>query len=118
MALLTGLLVAILLSAGFYLIMRRNLLEVLLGTLLISHGVNLFLVSMGGWSFDEKPPIIMEEKHLPASAYVDPLPEALILTAIVIGFGVTAFLVVLLYRGYEENKELELGEMGKGEDEA
>lgn len=110
--------VGVFFASGLYLIMRRHLFEVLLGTLLLSHAVNLFLISMGGWNLDEKPPIILPNEKLPVEAYADPLPQALILTAIVIGFGVTAFLVVLLLRGFETSRETEVGEIGWGEDES
>ncbi|MDK2972768.1 MAG: multicomponent Na+:H+ antiporter subunit [Candidatus Sumerlaeota bacterium] len=117
MAFLTSFIVFLLFASGLYLIMQRNLFEVLLGTNLLSHGTNLFLISMSGWHPDTLPPILVEAFGHDPSPYVDPVPQALILTAIVISFGVTAFLVVLMMRGVEETGTLEAGELAAGEDE-
>ena len=117
MALIISILVGLLFTAGLFLIMKRNILEVLLGTLLLSHGVNLLLIAMGGWAPDGKPPILESGESLPPSAYADPLPHALILTAIVIAFGITSFLVVIVLRGFEETNSSEFGETGRGEGE-
>ncbi|MBI1291067.1 Na(+)/H(+) antiporter subunit C [bacterium] len=108
MGLMTALLVAILTGGGAWLMMRKNLFELLLGLGLFSHGINLFLMSMGGWSATEEVPLPSD--HLTPDRYADPVPMALILTAIVIGFGVTAFLIVLASRGYEETRDVNLGE--------
>lgn len=117
MGLLSALLVAILFSGGLYLMMRKNLFEVLLGVMLLSNGVNLFLLSMGGWSREQLPPILDEELATPAAAYADPLVQALILTAIVISFGVTAVLVVLVARCWEESQAMDAAETGREEGE-
>jgi multisubunit Na+/H+ antiporter MnhC subunit len=105
---MTALLIAILSGGGAWLMMRRNLFEVLLGLTLFSHAINLFLMSMGGWRAEEAVPIPADK--LSPDQYADPIPMALILTAIVISFGVTAFLIVLASRGYEETQEVNLGE--------
>lgn len=84
-----------LVGVGVFLLLRRNLLKLIIGLSLISHAANLILVGSGGF-LGQRPPVITEGS-LP---YVDPLPQALVLTAIVIGFGVSAFLLVLLYRIY------------------
>jgi multisubunit Na+/H+ antiporter MnhC subunit len=114
MDLLTALFIALLTGSGTYLIMRKNLFEVLLGLTLFSHGLNMFLMSLGGWTRDQKAPFVHGGS---SSDYADPVPMALILTAIVISFGVTAFLIVLCARGYEELKTPHLGEQGKAEGE-
>lgn len=115
MGLLAALIVATLTGAGFYLLMKRNLYEVLLGLTLLAHGINMFLLMMGGWSQAQFPPYL--EGKPKGSDFADPLPQALILTAIVISFGVTAYLVVLVARGYEETENAELGEEGREEGE-
>lgn len=84
-----------LVAAGVFLMLRRNLLKLVIGLAVLSHAANLILVGSGGF-LGKRPPVITEGS-LP---YVDPLPQALVLTAIVIGFGVSAFLLVLLYRIY------------------
>jgi len=118
-ALLTSLFIAMLFAAGVYLLMKRNLFEVVLGLTLMSHAVNVFLLTMGGWSNSGHPPLLVpkEEAGSRLIQYVDPIPQALILTAIVISFGVTAFLIVLIARAYEAEPNIALAEEARGEDE-
>lgn len=83
-------------GAGIWLLLRPRTFQVIMGLTLLSYAVNLFIFSMGSLSID-KPPIV--EPGLPADLdhYTDPMPQSLVLTAIVIGFATTAlFLVVLL----------------------
>jgi multicomponent K+:H+ antiporter subunit C len=82
--------IAVLVSCGVYLVLRARIFPVILGVMLLGYAANLFLLAMGRLSVTT-PPIITEG----ADGYADPLPQALVLTAIVIGFGMTAFLVVL-----------------------
>ena len=77
-------------AAGIYLILRRNSFPVVLGMTMLSYAVNLFLFSTGRLAVDA-PPILREG----AASYTDPLPQALVLTAIVISFGMTAVLVMV-----------------------
>ncbi|KTD86228.1 Na(+)/H(+) antiporter subunit C [Paenibacillus etheri] len=95
MELIVALAIGVLFSVGVYLILSKSLLRILLGTNLITHGVHLLLLTMSGLKTGA-PPLLGEK----AEAYVDPLPQALILTSIVISFGVTAFFIVLAYRTY------------------
>ncbi|MEK4348230.1 Na(+)/H(+) antiporter subunit C [Paenibacillus sp. FSL P4-0184] len=95
MELVVALAIGVLFSVGVYLILSKSLLRILLGTNLITHGVHLLLLTMSGLKTGA-PPLLGEK----AEAYVDPLPQALILTSIVISFGVTAFFIVLAYRTY------------------
>lgn len=83
--------------AAIYLILSRSLLRIIIGTGLLSHGAHLLILTMGGLG-GESPPVLAEG----VTDYADPLPQALILTAIVISFGVTAFFLVLAYRAYQE----------------
>ncbi len=89
--------VGLLTAVGVYLILRRHSFPVIIGTAFLSYAVNLFLFAMGRLTID-RPPIIAPD----ASAYTDPLPQALVLTAIVISFGMTALIVVLALRGFLE----------------
>lgn len=91
--LLTGVLV----SVAVYLLLSRTLVRVIIGTSLLSHAVHLLLLTMGGLKKGGVP--IIGEK---TATFTDALPQALILTAIVINFGVTALFLVLAYRTYEE----------------
>jgi len=86
---------AILFSAGTYLILQRTLSRVIIGLGLISHGANLLIMLAG--SGPANPPVIAGAEVPPIA---DPLPQAMVLTAIVITFGVTAFLLALALRSY------------------
>jgi multicomponent Na+:H+ antiporter subunit C len=95
-------LVALLAGAGFYLCTSRRLLRVLFGILLLSNAANLVLLSSSGDPTDKSPPVIIGEAA--SLGRVDPLPQALILTAIVIGFAVVAYFAVLIYRIYADRR--------------
>ncbi|MEI4771739.1 Na(+)/H(+) antiporter subunit C [Psychrobacillus sp. FJAT-51614] len=97
MEILMSILIGFLFMAAIYLILSRSLLRIIIGTGLLSHGTHLLLLTMGGLS-GKAAPVLAEG----ITDYVDPLPQALILTAIVISFGVTAFSLVLAYRTYKE----------------
>ncbi|MEP7240303.1 MAG: Na+/H+ antiporter subunit C [Devosia sp.] len=88
------------LAGAIYLILSRALVRVLLGVLLLGNGTNLLIFTAGRLSH-AVPPIIAPGKALPESGYANPLPQALILTAIVIGFAMFAYLAVLAFRAYE-----------------
>ncbi|WP_172373151.1 Na(+)/H(+) antiporter subunit C [Sporosarcina jiandibaonis] len=103
--------IGILFMAAVYLILSKSLLRIILGTGLLSHGAHLLILTMGGLG-GTSPPVLAEG----VTDYVDPLPQALILTAIVISFGVTAFIIVLFYRTYAEHKTDNMNLM-KGNDE-
>ena len=81
--------------------MRSRSAIVLIGLSLLSYAVNLFIFSVGSLAID-KEPIVKPELAADLVNYTDPLPQALVLTAIVISFGMTALLVVLALRGYLE----------------
>jgi multicomponent Na+:H+ antiporter subunit C len=89
--------IGILFMTATYLMLSKSLLRIIVGTGLLSHGTHLLLLTMGGLKRGAAP--ILGEN---AENYTDPLPQALILTAIVISFGVTAFFLVLAYRSYQE----------------
>ncbi len=97
--LLVALLVGLLFATGTYLLLRRDPIKLILGLSLLSYAVNLLLFSTSGMARGI-PPIVADKESFTGdiSRFVDPLPQALILTAIVISFGVTAFVVVLVNR--------------------
>ena len=83
-------------GAGVWLVLRPRTYQVVMGLALLSYAVNLFIFSMGSLLID-RPPIVEAGKPPSLAHYTDPMPQALVLTAIVIGFATTAlFLVVLL----------------------
>ncbi len=84
-------------AAGVYLLLRARTFPVIVGLALLSYAVNLFLFATGRLVVD-RPPVISPD----ALGYTDPLPQALVLTAIVISFGMTALIVVLALRAYLE----------------
>ncbi|HEY8538842.1 MAG TPA: Na+/H+ antiporter subunit C [Steroidobacteraceae bacterium] len=88
--------IGVLTGSGVWLLLRPRTFQVIMGLALLSYAVNLFIFGMGRLVSD-KPPIINHEGVTDPSLYADPVPQALVLTAIVISFATTAlFLVVLL----------------------
>lgn len=103
----TAILVGFLFGASVYLILQSSFVRILFGFVLLSNAANLFILSVSGSPRGKYPPVVLDG-DLPM---VDPLPQALILTAIVIGFGVTAYLVVLLYRIFLDFKTTNASEL-------
>lgn len=86
----------VLTASGIWLLLRPRTFQVIMGLSLLAYAVNLFIFSMGRLRVGA-PPIVPGTETVDLSLYADPLPQALVLTAIVIGFAMTAlFLVVLL----------------------
>jgi len=96
---LVSLSIGVLTAAGVFLTLRARTFPVVLGLTLLAYAVNLFLFSMGRLTIG-LPAII--DKTAKAAQYSDPLPQALVLTAIVIAFGMTAFLIVLALKARGE----------------
>ena len=96
-------LTGVLFTCGFYLILRKNFTRMLIGILFLSQAANLVILVVPGLGTGLSP-IVREGATAPPPSAPDPLPQALILTAIVIGFGVIAFAIVLLTRGYHSLK--------------
>ncbi|WP_026584029.1 Na(+)/H(+) antiporter subunit C [Bacillus sp. J33] len=97
MEILMAFVIGILFMSATYLMLSKSLLRIIVGTGLLSHGAHMLILTMGGLKRGAAP---LLGEH--ASSYTDPIPQALILTAIVISFGVTAFFLVLAYRAYQE----------------
>jgi multicomponent K+:H+ antiporter subunit C len=94
---LVSIIIGVLTSCGVYLALRGHTFPVVLGLTFLSYSVNLFLLVMGRLTIGS-PPIIAEGM----SGYADPLPQALVLTAIVISFAMTAFVIVLALKAHLE----------------
>ncbi len=93
---LLALVIGVLGGAGVWLVLRPRTFQVIIGLTLLSYAVNLFIFSMGSLAIDA-PPVVTPGVPADLEHYTDPMPQALVLTAIVIGFATTAlFLVVLL----------------------
>lgn len=91
--------IGILFGCGCYLVMRRNIVRVLLGIMLFSQAANLLIFTSAGLT-RKAPPIIADGALLIDPPYADPLPQALVLTAIVIGFAILVFAIALVQRTY------------------
>ena len=84
-------------ATGICAILRRSIVKLVIGLILLSQAINLLIFAAGGLTRG-KPPLVNGDAM---TAYADPLPQALILTAIVISFGVLAFTLVLLHRSFQ-----------------
>ena len=92
---LLAILVGLLFAAGVYLMLSRSLIRLIFGLVLIGHAVNLLIFTTGGLVRANAPLVPIGEKT-PPPGYADPVPQALVLTAIVIGFALVAFMAVLV----------------------
>src|SRR5690625_1335956 len=101
--------VGVLFGSGVYLLLQRSMLRVVLGTSLISHSINLLLLTSGNLKRGSVPILSWDQTDF--SSVTDPLPQALILTAIVIGFATTALTLVLAYRTYQTHNTDDLDEL-------
>jgi multicomponent Na+:H+ antiporter subunit C len=97
MELLLAVASAVLYAAGIYLMLRRRLVQLIIGLGLLSNGTNLLIFTAGGLT-RARPPVVPEGASVLEPPYADPVPQALVLTAIVIGFGLLAFSLVLAHR--------------------
>jgi multicomponent Na+:H+ antiporter subunit C len=98
MELLLAIVAGVLYATGLYLMLRRRLAQLIIGLSLLSNGSNILILSAAGVT-RAKPPLISE--GVSVEQFADPVPQSLILTAIVIGFGVLAFSLVLAHRVHE-----------------
>lgn len=94
---LIAIVIGVMTASGIYLVLRARTFPVVLGLTLLSYAVNVFLFVMGRLQIGQA--AIIDPN---TSAYTDPLPQALVLTAIVIAFGMTAFLIVLALKARSE----------------
>lgn len=113
LAILTGVLYA----AGLYMILRRSLVKLIIGLIILGNGANLLIFLLGGIT-KGRPPIIPEDASVFTEIYANPLPQALILTAIVISFGLQAFAIILVKRAYKVVKTDDLDEMNATDEDS
>ncbi|MFL5446047.1 MAG: Na+/H+ antiporter subunit C [Myxococcales bacterium] len=95
MEIVLALAIGVLTGSGIWLVLRPRTFQLVLGLSLLSYAVNLFIFSIGGLAVD-KEPILVEGVRGDLLHYTDPVPQALVLTAIVIGFAMTALLLVVV----------------------
>jgi multicomponent Na+:H+ antiporter subunit C len=113
-ATLLAILIGCLYAAAIFTMLGRSLFRLILGLVLLGHGANLLIFTAAGLT-RAQPPIVPSSGDPATLASADPLPQALILTAIVIGFAVLAFALVLFHRAYQvigtdDSDELRVGD--------
>ncbi len=94
-------LIALFFAVAVYLLLSKSIIRMLLGIVVLGNAINLVIFTVGRLTA-EVPPIVPPGEYFPLEGSANPLPQALILTAIVIGFALFAFLLVLGYRAYQE----------------
>lgn len=109
MELLLAIVAGVLYASGLYLMLRRRLAQLIIGLALLSHGANILILSAAGVT-RSRPPLVTA--GMPAGAFADPVPQSLILTAIVIGFGVLAFALVLAHRVHHSTASDDIDAIG------
>lgn len=102
--------VGVLVACGVFLILARDLVRVMLGLAILSNAANLLIFTSGRVTRDA-PPIIPPDVKVPEQMLANPLPQALILTAIVIGFSLLAFALVLSYRAFASMRTVDVDAM-------
>jgi multicomponent Na+:H+ antiporter subunit C len=101
-------------AAGLYMMMRRSIVKIIIGLALLGHAANLLIFTAGGL-VRARSPLVPEGQLVLEPPFADPLPQALVLTAIVIGFGFIAFTVVLIHRFYQSLQTDDLEFLGKAD---
>ena len=101
MELLLALASGVLYAAGIYLMLRRRLAQLIIGIGLLSNGTNLLIFTAGGLTRGPAAGRSRRRTDALVAPYADPVPQALVLTAIVIGFGLLAFSLVLAHRVHD-----------------
>lgn len=112
MNLIMAILIGSLYAAGIYMVLRRSLVKVILGLIFLGHAANLLIFTIGGLT-KGKAAFIPKDLSSVTEPFADPLPQALILTAIVIGFGVQAFAIVLFKRVYRTTGSDDVDDLSK-----
>lgn len=92
--------IGVIYAAGLYMMMRRSIVKLIAGLALLGYASNLLIFTVSRLT-RAQPPLIPDGSYLPPEPFADPVPQALILTAIVIGFGLQAFALVLIKRVYQ-----------------
>ncbi|GHB29090.1 Na+/H+ antiporter subunit C [Mongoliitalea lutea] len=116
MEILLVFIIGLLHAGGLYMLLRRSMFKMIIGLILLGNGANL-LIFLIGRLVKGKPPVIDEGLKVFADAYADPLPQALVLTAIVIGFGLQSFAIILIKRVYNVLETDDLDELNSTDEE-
>lgn len=111
---LLALTAGVLYASGLYLMLRRRLAQLIIGLGLLANGTSLLILTAGGLTRD-RPPVVPAGADALTPPFADPVPQVLILTAIVIGFGVLAFSLVLAHRVHQSVGTDDVDAIGRGD---
>ena len=111
---LLALMAGVLYGTGIYLMLRRRLAQLIIGIGLLSHGSNLLILTAAGVTRGRPPLAPGDGAAAFTEAFADPVPQSLILTSIVIGFGVLAFALVLAHRVHQWTGTDDIDEIAQG----
>ena len=111
-----AILIGLFFTVAVYLMLSKHLVRILLGIAILGNSVNMLIFTNGRLT-REVPPLIPSHLYVPETATANPLPQALVLTAIVISFSFFAFLLVLAFRAYQELGTDEVNKMRVAEPE-
>ena len=115
MEILLAILVGILYTAGVYMLLRRSILKFIIGIIFLSNATNLLVFLAAGIVAGE--PVFIEEGGRVPETLADPLPQALVLTAVVIGFGIVVYLLAVKYRLFYETGTDDLDQLKPTEED-
>jgi len=113
MEILLALVSGVLYATGIYLMLRRRLAQLIIGLGMLTNATNVLIFTAGGLT-RARPPVVPDGAEALTPPYADPVPQALILTAIVIGFGVLAFSLVLAHRVHQSVGTDDVDDVGRG----
>jgi multicomponent Na+:H+ antiporter subunit C len=114
MEILLALIIGGLFAGGIYMLLRRSIVKLVVGLILLGHGANLLIFLMGRLTPGQMP-LVPAGATQPPEPFADPLPQALVLTAIVIGFGLQAFTLVLVRRLYQSARTDDMDQLKTSE---
>ena len=116
---MSAVLVGVMVAASIYLILDRNLIRFIFGLVLAGNAINLMIFTVGRLG-SQRPPLIADQAAAGHETFANALPQALILTAIVIGFALLSFIFVLFYRAYQkmETVDTELFQIAEADTES
>ena len=116
MEILLIIIIGLLHAGGLYMLLRRSMFKMIIGLILLGNGANL-LIFLLGRLVKGKPPVIEDGMKVFADIYADPVPQALVLTAIVIGFGLQSFAIILIKRVYRVLNTDDMDELNSTDEE-
>ena len=111
MELILSIVIGVLYTVGIYFLLRRSMIRIILGVLFLGNATNLLIFGASGLTANAQPSFLGTTAEATKEGLSDPLPQALILTAIVISFGVVAFLLTLLRKTHEVTGENDLDKL-------